>query len=88
VIAFGDLIMANDLNYELPPSSDLELTNEEPSNEMENDIAEFELNIHSNEGQNSKLSNKRNFLAKKKIEQLQEERRLRKLEADYFDDWD
>jgi hypothetical protein len=80
--------MANDLNYEYLPSNDLDFTSEEPSNEIENDIAEFELNINPSEEKNSKKINKRNFLAKKKIEQLQEERRLRKLDPDYYDDWD
>ncbi|PKI18216.1 PA3496 family putative envelope integrity protein [Colwellia sp. 12G3] len=80
--------MANNSTYELSSSNELDFINEDPSNEGENDIAEFELNISPSEGESSKQSNKRNFLAKKKIEQLQEERRLKKFDDDYYDDWD
>lgn len=74
--------------YELPSSSDLDFNNDESSSEDENDIAEFELNVSNSEERNSKHNNKRNYLAKKKIEQLQEDRRLRKLDAVNYDDWD
>jgi hypothetical protein len=74
-------------NYELPSSDDLDFDSEGSLSEFENNIAEFELNVSSTEEKSSKHNNKRNFLAKKKIEQLQEEHRLKKLNADY-DDWD
>jgi hypothetical protein len=80
--------MTNDSNYELSSSEQLDFSDEEPTDEIDNDIAEFEFNTSPNEGKNSRHCNKRNFLAKKKIEQLQEERRLKKLETDYYDDWD
>ena len=80
--------MAIDPNYDLTSSDELDFESEESSNELSNEIAEFELNSGSNEGKSSKKNNKRNFLAKKKIEQLQEERRLKRFEDDYYGDWD
>jgi hypothetical protein len=74
--------------YELPSSNDLDFNNDESSGDGENDIAEFELNLSNSEERSSKHNNKRNFIAKKKIEQLQEERRLRKLDEGNYDDWD
>jgi hypothetical protein len=74
--------------YELPSSNDLDFNNDEPSGDGENDIAEFELNLSNSEERSSKHNNKRNFIAKKKIEELQEERRLRKLDEGNYDDWD
>lgn len=78
-------IMAIDSNYDLASSDELDF---ESSNKLSNEIAEFELNSASNDGKSSKTNSKRNYLIKKKIEQLQEERRLKKLEDDYYDDWD
>jgi len=78
--------MTIDSNYELPPANDFD--DDEDSIEPDNDIADFELNVSSSEEKNSKYNSKRSFLAKQRIEQLQEERRLRKLEEDYYDDWD
>jgi hypothetical protein len=74
--------------YELPSSNDLDFNNDESSGDGENDIAEFELNLSNSEERSSKHNNKRNFIAKKKIEQLHEERRLRKLDEGNYDDWD
>jgi len=81
--------MAINPTYDVSSSSEeLDFDNEESSNELSNDIAEFELNSGSSEGKNNKTNHKRSFLAKKKIEQLHEERRLKKFEDDYYDDWD
>jgi len=80
--------MTIDSNYELSSSNDLDFNSDEPSSEFDKDIAEFELNVSSSEEESSKHKNKRNFLAKKKIEQLQEERRLRKFDDESYDDWD
>ena len=80
--------MAIDSNYDLASSDELDFESDESSNELSNEIAEFELNSASNDGKSSKKNSKRNYLVKKKIEQLQEERRLKKLEGDYYDDWD
>lgn len=80
--------MAIDPTYDVPSSEELNFDNEESANDLSNDIAEFELNSGSSEGKNSKTNHKRNFLAKKRIEQLQEERRLKKFEDDYYGDWD
>ena len=66
---------------------DLDFNEEEASNDLDNDIAEFESYIASAERKKSKHTNKRNYIAMRKIEQLQEERRLRKLNEDYYDDW-
>lgn len=68
----------------LPSSDELDFDNEESSNEL----AELELNSESSERKSSKQNNKRIFLAKQKIEQLQEERRLKRFEDDYYGDWD
>ena len=80
--------MAIDPNYELSSSDELNFDNDSSSTELENDIADFELTVNSNEGKSSRRNEKRNYLAKKKIEQLQEERRLRRFDEDYYDDWD
>lgn len=75
-------------NYELASSADIDFNDDEPKDELDNNVADFDLDIAPTEGKSSKHINKRNYLAKKKIEQLQEERRLRKLDEDYYDDWD
>jgi len=80
--------MAIDPDYELPSSDELNLDSDSSSSELENDIADFELTVNSNERKSSRRNEKRSYLAKKKIEQLQEERRLRRLDEDYYDDWD
>ncbi len=80
--------MAIDPTFDESSSEELGFDHEESSSDLSNDIAEFELNSGSNEGKNSKANHKRNFLAKKRIEQLQEERRLKKFEEDYYGDWD
>ncbi|WP_042145932.1 MULTISPECIES: PA3496 family putative envelope integrity protein [unclassified Pseudoalteromonas] len=80
--------MAIDPDYELTSSDELNFDSESSSSELENDIADFELTVNTNEGKSSRRNEKRIHLAKKKIEQLQEERRLRRLNEDYYDDWD
>ena len=78
--------MVIDTNYDLLSSEELNFDSEESSSNLGNEIAEFELNSGASEGKSSKKNNKRNFDAKKKIEQLQEERRLKKFEDDYYGD--
>ena len=80
--------MTIDPNYELTSSNELDLDDDEAANDLDNDFATFEMNANPNEGKSSRQNNKRNFQAKRKIEQLQEARRMRKLEDDYYDDWD
>ncbi|TPH12106.1 hypothetical protein [Litorilituus lipolyticus] len=80
--------MAIDPNFDESSSEELDFDNEESSSDLSNDIAEFELNSGLNVGKNSKANYKRNLLAKQRIEQLQEERRLKKFEDDYYGDWD
>lgn len=75
-------------NYELSSSADEDFDDDEPKSELDNNVADFDLDTAPIEGKSSKHINKRNYLAKKKIEQLQEDRRLRKLDEDYYDDWD
>jgi hypothetical protein len=75
-------------NYELPSSADIDFNDDVPKDELENNVADFDLDTAPTEGKSSKHINKRNYLAKKKIEQIQEEQRLKKLDADYYDDWD
>lgn len=77
------------INYESTASENLDFDSDEPSSDFDNSVAEFELDTSPVEtNKKSRQSAKRNFLAKKKIEQLQEERQLRKFEEDYYDDWD
>jgi len=80
--------MAIDPTNNLPSSGELGFDNEESSNELSNEIAEFELNSESSEKKSTKQNNKRYFLVKQKIELLQEERRLKRFEDDYYGDWD
>jgi hypothetical protein len=54
-------------------------------NELESSLTEFDLSSESKESKISKHNNKRDYIARRKIEQLQEEIRLKKL---YEDDWD
>ena len=75
-------------NYELPSSADIDFNDDVPKDELDNNVADFYLDTAPTEGKSSKHINKRNYLAKKKIEQIQEEQRLKKLDADYYDDWD
>jgi hypothetical protein len=74
-------------NTELPSPDDLNFDNEDSSSELEDKMTDFELSVNSAQVKSPKYNNKRNFLAKKKIELLQEERQLKKLNEDYYD-WD
>ncbi len=79
--------MTIDADYDFSSSDDLDFGSDESSSEFDS-IAEFELDSNSADDRKSKQNNKRSFLEKKKrIEQLQEERRLKKFDEDY-DDWD
>ena len=80
--------MTHNPNYELSSSADTDFDDDESKGELESNVANFDLDTAPSEGKSSKHINKRNYLAKKKIEQLQEERRLRKLDEGYYDDWD
>jgi len=53
-----------------------------------NQIADFELEAEVVTKKKSKHNEKRNYLAKKKIEELQEERRMKKFDEYDYDDWD
>ncbi|MFT5298976.1 MAG: hypothetical protein ACI9YH_005028, partial [Colwellia sp.] len=80
--------MTIDSDYELPSSGNSDFNNNDSSSEFDNNIADFDLDASSTDGSTPKQNNKRNYLAKKKIEQLKEERQLRKLFDDDYDDWD
>ena len=80
----GGINMTIDSDYELPLSDNLDVK----SSEFDNSVANFDLDTSSTDGSTPKQNNKRNYLAKKKIEQLKEERQLRKLFDDDYDDWD
>jgi len=76
------------LDLEIDSSDDeLDFSEEGSGNDLDNDIAEFESYITSAERKKSKHTNKRNYIAMRKIERLKEERRLKKLNEDYYDDW-
>jgi len=87
-LSFGAITMTIDSKYELISSDDSEFNNDNYSSDFDNNVADFDLNTAPTEVRSAKQSNKRNYLAKKKIEQFHEERRLRKLGEDYCDDWD
>ncbi|MBA6363333.1 hypothetical protein H4J42_06225 [Colwellia sp. BRX8-8] len=76
-------------NYDLSSNEGDDNNNDDDNvNDSDNNIAEFELHTSPSDVKKSRHSNKRNYLAKKKIEQLQEERQLRRFTQDYYDDWD
>jgi len=79
--------MTLDSTYELSSSDKVDLSSGESLNNF-NNIADFTLDLMSEEVKSSKQSNKHNFLVKQRIEQLQEERRLRRFDEDYYADWD
>lgn len=54
-------------------------------NKLESNLTESDLSSEPKEGKISTHNNKRDYIARRKIEQLQEEIRLKKL---YEDDWD
>lgn len=87
-MSFGNRKMTIDGNYEIPASNELDLNSDEAESEFDNDMADLELSLPASDVKTSKQNSKRNFLAKRKIEQLQEERRLKRLDEDYYDDWD
>lgn len=68
------------------PSYD-ELSFDDSEIELKNTSTELDVDFAPTEQKKSRHMNKRNYLAKKKIEQLQEDRRLRELNQDFFDDW-
>tara|TARA_B110000881_G_scaffold206875_1_gene210589 strand:+ start:309 stop:548 length:240 start_codon:yes stop_codon:yes gene_type:complete len=77
--------MTYDSNAELPTANEVDFDSDDASSPIDNDIAEFELNSSPSEGKRTKQNAKRTYLAKKKIEELQEERRLKKFDEDYYD---
>ena len=77
--------MTYNSNSELTTANETDFGSDDASSPLDNDIAEFELNSSPNEGKRIKQNNKRTYLAKKRIEELQEERRLRKFDEDYYD---
>lgn len=54
-------------DYDLPSSSDVDFEDDDPKGELDNNVADFDLNTAPSEGKSSKHLNKRNFLAKKKL---------------------
>ena len=82
------MTMTIDSKYELTSPDDSEFNNNTYSSDFDNNVADFDLNTAPTEVKSSKQSNKRNYLAKKKIEELHEARRLRKLDDGYYGDWD
>jgi hypothetical protein len=80
--------MTIDSNYEVATSDELDLNDDNSSREFENSVADFDLNTDPLKEKSAKHNSKRNYEAQKKIEQLKEERRLKKLINDDYDDWD
>ena len=79
--------MTINTNYELSASDDVSFDDDQSSNEFDNDIAEFEPHANTKNVKKSKNSKKFNFIARRKIEQLHEDRQLRKLDLNYYDEW-
>jgi len=81
--------MGNQSGFYLDVNDDSELLFEDEEVNS-NQIADFELEAEVVAKKKSKHNEKRSYLAKKKIEQLQEERRMKKFnDYDYdYDDWD
>lgn len=79
--------MTLDSSYELSSSDSVDVNSGEPLNNV-NTMTDFTLDFLSDEVVSSKQRNRHSFLVKQRIEDLQEERRLRKFDEDYFSDWD
>ncbi|TMM42509.1 PA3496 family putative envelope integrity protein [Colwellia ponticola] len=83
--------MTLDSSYELSSSDSVDVNSGEPLNNV-NTMTDFTLDFLSDEVSDevvsSKQRNRHSFLVKQRIEDLQEERRLRKFDEDYFSDWD
>jgi hypothetical protein len=75
-------------NYELSSSDDSDFNDDDSSIKDEDNIIEYDFENNSTQVKSSKKNYKRNYEAKKKIEQIKEERRLKKLLEDDYDDWD
>ena len=80
--------MTIDSNYELSSSDDSDFNNDDSSEKFEDNINDIDFETNPDQVKSSKKNNKRSYEAKKKIELLKEERRLRKLIEDDYDDWD
>lgn len=80
--------MTIDSNYNLPSSDEPDFDNDESTSEIDDGITELELSINPELDKTAKQKNTRNHFAMRRIEQLKEERELRKLNEGYFDDWD
>ena len=78
--------MTINFNYEVPLNN-VDFDNEEYSNDF-NHITEVDLAVNANTKKNSKHTSKRNFLAKKKVTYLQQERIFSKFDDANYDDWD
>lgn len=80
--------MTIDSNYELSSSDDSDFNNDDSSEKFEDNINDIDFETNPDQVKSSKKNNKRSYEAKKKIELLKEERRLRSLIEDDYDDWD
>lgn len=75
-------------NYKLSSTDESDFTNDDTPDEFENTSVDYDFEADSTQLKVSKRDTKRSYEAKKKIELLKEERRLRKLFEDDYDDWD
>ena len=75
-------------NYKLSSTDESDFTNDYTPDEFENTSVDYDFEADSTQLKVSKRDTKRSYEAKKKIELLKEERRLRKLFEDDYDDWD
>lgn len=76
------------INNDSISSEDLDYATDESSSDFDDNLTEIDTLDGVSDERKSKNSNKNNLLAKKRIEQLQEERELKKLIEDCYDDWD
>ena len=79
--------MTLDSSYEISSSDGVDVDSGESLNSI-NTMADFTVDFLPEEAVSSKQRNRHNFLVKQRIEDLQEARRLRKFDEDYFADLD
>ena len=80
--------MSSASNYELPTTDESDFSNEDSSDELETSTVDYDFEKDPTQLKVSKRDAKRSYEAKKKIELLKEERRLKKLFENDYDDWD
>lgn len=79
--------MSIDPNYALPESDEADFNNDESSQSFNDSLFELHFEVESGHDNFAKRDSKRGFNAQRKIERIKEERRLKKLLENDYDDW-